>query len=158
MMRAAVISAEARADGALIIDPSKPSRNMRTLQKSSAGKKLEEEQVDRKEDQIETGGIFAGGDMAEKAAIQVGAWDVRYFLKRLISSQWEAMTVLSWQRWSQADGWSEDLTFNKQARLRRGHEVVEWGFDLFAPQWEWSTAPPVNDADRVRAFFFFFFF
>lgn len=73
MMRAAVISAEARADGALIIDPSKPSRNMRTLQKSSAGKKLEEEQVDRKEDQIETGGIFAGGDMAEKAAIQVGA-------------------------------------------------------------------------------------
>lgn len=34
-------------------------------------------------------------DMAEKAAIQVGAGDVRYFLKRLVSSQWEGMTVLS---------------------------------------------------------------
>lgn len=94
MMRAAVKSAEARADGALIIDPSKHSCNMRTLQKSSAGKKLEGEQVDCEEDQIETG-AYLRGDMAEKAAIQVGAGDVRYFVKRLISSQWEGMTVLS---------------------------------------------------------------
>ncbi len=75
----------------------------KVLQKKKR-KKLEE--LDSEEDRIQTG-AYLQEDMAERSVIQVGAEDVRYFLRRwVLRLQGKGVVVLSWLRWSRED-WVE---------------------------------------------------